>query len=220
MADISDYTGLIPSANSSRERFIASITAALQPFVDTRKAMQSFPVDYDLDKAIGAQLDVVGEWVGLSRKLAVPITGVYFAFDTEGVGFDEGVWFSTGDPTDGITSLDDGTYRELLRLKIVANTWNGSFEDVQILLATLSSDGTNIFAVDNMDMSMTIGVSGIVPSLLFSSLLRTVCGWLRPAAVNFAQIAVTSTNGTPIFGFDIQNEYIAGFDTGSWPVNY
>ncbi|MGC7970039.1 DUF2612 domain-containing protein, partial [Salmonella enterica] len=73
----------------------------------------TLPFDFDLDQAIGVQLDAVGEWVGISRNITVPLAGVYFSFDIAGLGFDQGVWKGPFDPDTGLTTLDDDTYRLL-----------------------------------------------------------------------------------------------------------
>lgn len=215
MVYLSDYLQLLPSANASKPNFLAVLSAALQPLVD----IQNSALDFDLDTAVGAQLDVIGRWAGQSRGIEVPITGVYFALDTAGVGFDEGVWLDPGASATGVTSLDDGTYRLILRIKIAANTWDGSLAGAQQVLAAVASSGTYLFVQDNFDMSITIGVSGTVPSALFVALIRQVFGWIRPAAVNIASVAVTSISGRAGFGFDTQNSYVAGFDTGAWTVD-
>lgn len=220
MATITDYLDLLPSANASQPNFLATLAAALQPLVDARNAFESMPDDYDIDSAIGSQLDVIGQWVGLSRKLSVPITDVYFSLDIDGVGLDEGVIFGPGNPIDGITSLDDETYRLLLKIKTSANAWDGSFEKVQSVLSAIETSGSHLFIQDNFDMSVLIGVSGIVPSKLFSSLLRSVSAWFRPAAVSTSQVAVTSKSGAPIFGLGINNEFIGGLDNGALAINY
>jgi hypothetical protein len=109
-----------------------------------------------------------------------------------------------------------------LRIKIAANSWNGSIADLQRVLnsVALASPGTLLFVQDKFDMSMVLGVAGNVPSTLFVSLLRTVYSWIRPATVNIAQVAVTSVSGGPMFGFDVENAYISGFDVGAIALNY
>lgn len=220
MASIDDYLALVPSANADQPNFMAMVAAFVQPFVDIQNAFAAMPGQFDLDDAIGAQLDAVGVRVGLSRDLSVPITGVYFALDTAGVGLDQGVLLGPFDPIDGLTSIDDDTYRLFLRIKIQANYWDGSFGQLQMILGAIAGSGTFIFAQDNFDMTYTIGVAGIVPSALFVALLRQTNNWLRPAAVAVNLILVTSVSGAPIFGLDVENDYIAGLDVGALATPY
>ncbi len=74
------------------------------------------------------------------------------------------------------------------------------------------------FVVDNLDMSMTIGISGVVPPILFLALLEQNFLPLKPEGVRI-DYEITSDSGSPVFGFDIENDYIAGFDHGAWGVS-
>lgn len=183
MSDITDYTNLVPSQNTNQPNFLAVLGVELQPFVDMQNVLAMIPQLLDLDVASGDQLDIIGEWIGISRRLSVPITGVYFAFDTPGVGFDEGVWFHGGDPAEGVVILDDVTYRQMIVAKIAANTWDGSLGDAnaKLLEAFPSAD---VQLKDNFDMTETFILSGTAPSLLFEQLVEQGYIQLRPAAVN------------------------------------
>lgn len=217
--DIDKYLNLLPSANDDKPDFIDTITAVLQPFVDGQNVVESLIAKYDLDTAEGMQLDVVGQWVGFGRNVLAPLVGVYFAFDEEGVGFDQGVWFTSGDPTEGLVSLDDPTYRIMLKAKISSNYWDGSLAQLQQIFADFFavSPGTYAFVIDNFDMTMTIGISGVIPGIIFQSLFLRTQIPLPPAAVQ-SNVLITTEDGAPIFGFDMDNEYIGGFDHGAWSV--
>lgn len=218
MSDIADYIALVPSQNQNAPRFIATLTAFLQGFVDETNALLLMPEEYDIDVAVGVQLDVVGQWVGLSRQLKQPIAGVYFSFGDPTLGFGQGVWKGPFDPTEGIISLPDDTYRLMLYIKIAANNWNGTLEQMQMILQSVfaTQPGTLLFVQDNFDMTMTIGLAGVIPSQLFLELLLQDYITLRPAAVGIKEIIIPSVSGNPLFGFGVQNDYISGFGTGVW----
>ncbi|MGN5479534.1 DUF2612 domain-containing protein [Cupriavidus basilensis] len=92
MAELTDYSDLITSEHNQRPKYMAMIATLAQPLVDVINVLGHMPSDFDLDNAIGAQLNVVGEWVGLGRMVKVPLLGVYFSFDTLDLGFDRGTW--------------------------------------------------------------------------------------------------------------------------------
>src|ERR1700761_2587677 len=115
--DVSKYLDLVTSEHADKPNFNAMIAVLTQPFVDMQNLMASMPGLFDLDTAIGAQLDRVGLWVGISRVLKIPLQGVYFSFDTEGLGWDQGTWKGPFDPADQLVSLGDEPYRRLLRAK-------------------------------------------------------------------------------------------------------
>lgn len=249
MAQQSDYTGLITSEHADKQNFVAMVGAVAQAFVDGQNQLATIPSAYDLDQAVGVQLDAVGLWAGITRNVNTPLTGVYFSFDIAGLGFDQGVWQGPFDPSTGITSLDDDTFRLLIRARIAANHWDGTLEGSAAILALIFqsniqypqiilSDGTEVvvydttsgetiplvgysdqttyvFIQDNQDMTITIGIAGVVPSALFLALLAGGYIPIKPEGVA-ANYVVTSINGDPIFGLDVQNQFIGGMDTGAW----
>lgn len=134
MPDIKDYTGKITSEHADKPKYMAMVEAVSQCFLDTNHVAAGLPDDFDLDLANDAQLDDVGLWVGISRNIPTPLTNVYFALDTPGLGFDQGAWKGPFDPDNGITILDNETYRSLIRAKIGANHWDGTLESSKAIL--------------------------------------------------------------------------------------
>lgn len=212
-----DYTTLITSEHQDKPKFKALVAAVAGAFGDTRTVFSRIVSDYDLDVAVGDQLDAIGLWVGLARYISIPMA-VYFSFDTAGLGFDQGNWKGPFDPDTGLTRLDDSTYLTMIRAKIGANNWDGTAGTMlAIFQRAFVGTGTLPFVTDNQDMTMTIGLSGVSPPALLKSLLTNGYLPLKPAGVkvNYLQ---TSVSGTPLFGFDINNQYIGGFDTGAFAI--
>lgn len=215
MADVTEYLDLITAEHADKVKFNALVSAFTQPFVDGLNVLASLPGKFDVDFAAGQQLDFVAQWIGFSRQLLEPISGVYFALDTAGVGFDEGVWFDPFDPTEGVVLLDDGTFRIMLYAKIAANKWNGSLEDAERILAQVfvGFPNTHVFIQDNQDMSITIGVTGTLPSALFQALLEQGYFTVKPEGV---RIAAVDIGPGPFFGFDNENYNVSGLDVGAF----
>jgi hypothetical protein len=185
-----DYANRIPGFNAVQPNFMATLQAVLQPVVDIQAALADMPQAFDLDTAIGVQLDQVGIWIGRSRFVQTPILGVYFSWDTPGLGWEQGTWQGTFDPSEGTTRLDDETYRQLLYAKVAANKWNGSITGVvDALHALFGSQGVTVQVVDNFNMSMTVTVTGgTVNSLIFRSLLLGGYIPIKPVGVNITYI--------------------------------
>lgn len=218
MAAATDYTSLITSEHSSKPRFSAMVAAVAQCFVDQINVLQSIPAAFDLDSAVGVQLDAVGLWAGITRQVKTPLS-VYFSFDTANLGFDQGSWQGPFDPSTGLTSLDDATFRTLIRAKIAANSWDGTIPGAASAYANLfNGSGSYIFIQDNMNMTMTVGVSGKIPSAVLRALFAGNYLHLKPEGVRVDYVVVPSVDSTSLFGFDVSNQYLAGFDTGSWAV--
>lgn len=217
--DVAFFLGLVPRQHRDKPKFTATIAKSLAPIIDGNALIASMPEAFDLDEAVGVQLDVVGEWVGRSRRIPVPEAGLFFSFDVAGLGFDEGYWQGPYDSPFGIVNLDDDTYRRLLRGKIASNNWDGLLETAQTIVQVMvTGEGTNVFAVDNMDMTMVIGISGKIPPKLILALLDQNYLPVNPEGVD-TTYAVTSSDGAPVFGFDVSNEFIGGFDEGAWGVS-
>lgn len=211
------YISNITSEHVDKPNYVAMVTASCQPSADLVTLYQAIPLLFDVDVAVGEQLDVVGQWVGVSRNLDTPLTGVYFAFDTADVGFDQGVWMGPHDPVSGLTSLPDDYYRVLIKVRILNNHWNGSKPDAYVLVnAIFSVLGYTFFIEDPCNLTVNLGLigtgppSGIVQALLTSGKFN-----IKPATIRIANYIYQTTTG-PLFAFDINNAHFSGFDIGGW----
>lgn len=219
MFDLDHYLSLVPSFNATKPKFTATLAAILQPFADAQVFLDDLPSQFDLDTAIGAQLDVVGQWIGQSRYIPVPLQNLWFSFNDSARGFGKGIWKGPYDAGTGITRLDDETYRRLLRAIAAANEWDGLLSSALTALGDFfDQSGSLVFIQDNGDMSAVFGVSQMIPSVLDLLLLSRGYIPLKPQSVK-TTYRVTSVNNTPLFGFGVQNEYVAGFGYGAWGVS-
>lgn len=100
---------------------------------------------------------------------------------------------------------------ELLSVYVGNNTGVLSFSVDQILLTP-----TNplLFMQDNEDMTAWLGIAGPWPSHIALALIQGGYINLRAAGVTL-RYAITSVDGAPLFGFDMRNQYIGGFDVGA-----
>lgn len=219
--DVQPYLDLVTSEHQGLPKFTAMLTAVMQAFADLQVTLALTSSAYDLDNAAGAQLDVVGRWVGATRDLAVPISGVYFSFDTAGVGFDQGTWKAPFDPTTGLVQLPDDTYRTLLRARIASNMWNGTVEGAYAAWDVLfAPTGTSILLQDRGTMEILYALTGPLPNAVTLQLF--IQGYLdiRPAGVRITAYVVPSVASAPYFGFDLDSGFVGGFDTGAWGLLY
>lgn len=216
MADVDAYLGLITSYHAGKPKFEAMVRALVEPVVAQQAFMAHLPLDLDLDQAIGVQLDQVGEWVGRTRFVKVPIANAWFTWGDANRGWGRGIWFDPRyDSPSGITRLDDNTYRTLLRAKIAANNWDGTLPGAKAALEVLFPNGdTSIIVIDNQDMTITFGVVGVIPSALFIALLSQGYLPLKPEGVK-ANYRITTRSG-PIFGWGVDNDLIGGWGRGAW----
>jgi hypothetical protein len=164
------------------------MAALLQPISDFCTLLSNFAFPaFDLDWAVGPQLDILGEWIGAART--VPFQ-----------------------PSDGVSPvLTDADYRIFLKAKIAQNQWNGHISSLYPIWESLFPGGI-IYIQDNQNMTVTITLSGG-----FSSIVQDLIsnGYIipRPEGVQYTFEFAT----LPIFGFDGTNpSFIAGFDVGHW----
>lgn len=211
-------TGLIPWQHANAPKFTDMVGSVSDAYLAVGRVVQTFPRAYDIDEAVGAQLDAVGVRAGLSRHVSVPITDAYFSFDIDGLGWDQAPWQGPYDISYGVADLDDDTFRTLLYAKVAANAWNGEIDGIRPIIEAMVESRSSVFVTDNDDMSITIGIAKAIPSRIVLSLLSQ--RYLPTCHQGVAlDIAITSADGDPVFGFDVDNDLIAGWDEGSWAVS-
>jgi hypothetical protein len=215
--DPTQYTNLITSEHNQAPNFMAMVELFAQAGSDTKFLLETLSQHFDIDVAIGKQLDIVGEWVGRTRFLSIPLAGVYFSLDEAGVGLDEGTWKGPFDPATGLVELPDDTYRTLLRTVIAANQWDGTIPGAYSVWSTIFSvTGSNIAIVDHQDMTMDVLIFGAPLNAVIIALLTTGQIALKPAGVRITYYFVPSVPTAPAFGLDAESAAIAGLDEGAW----
>ncbi len=216
MPTTDDYKLLVTSEHRDKPLFMAMIAAFTAGFVDSATALQTLIDKFNLDAAAGEQLDKIGEWVGITRRLRTPITGVYFSWDADPtIGWDAGSWQGPYDPDTGIVLLPDEDYRTLLRAKIAANFWDGTLLGAEIIWGIVFQGAQTIILQDNQDMSMTVGFYGAPLSAVQQALLVGGYFPLKPAGVRIKFYAIPVNPG-PLFAWDSDSTSLQGWDLGSW----
>ncbi|MDT9702974.1 DUF2612 domain-containing protein, partial [Streptomyces sp. P17] len=73
--------------------FTATVALSVDPLARMQAALTALIyVDFDLDLAVGPQLDAVGVRIGLSRFVPYPLRGLFFSWGDPLRGWGEGVW--------------------------------------------------------------------------------------------------------------------------------
>lgn len=199
MSSVADYTGLITAQHAQRPKFVAMVGAVAGGQVDLQNFTSSLVTEFDVTTARWKQLDALGVRLGLDRNLRATTPGIY-----------------TQAPA-GVPPLSDSDYSALLRGKIGANRWDGTKAGAHANVENLfPGTGAKVFYLDHQSMSITIAVSGAVLDAGMRQALA--CGYMqvRPEGV-LADYIFTSA-AAPIFGLDLENDYIAGLDVGAWYV--
>ena len=219
VGDVSAWVNLITSEHRSQPNFVLMVSSTLQPLADIIAVLSSMPGLYDLDTAVGSQLDADGVWVGVGRSIAVPLSGVFFSWDTVGLGWSQGNW-TPGINVNELILLPDTQYRTLLYARIAANHWDGSVPQAyQIWNMIFSGTGFGILIQDLQGMNMTLALTGPVPDAVTRALFTGGYLNLKPAGVRINRYYTPAQDNVPYFGWGVANDNIAGWDLGYWGVS-
>jgi hypothetical protein len=180
------YIGRLASQYRNSPKFNQLLYALLKKFDDVSQCLVQMQTAFDLDSAVGVQLDALGTIAGANR--IVPFQ-----------------------PSNSVSPvLDDSTYRIYIKAKIVQNQWDGKASSLYALWGQLFPGGSIIVA-DQQNMTANILMTGSFTSIL-QDLITHGMIVPRPEGVLYNYLFAN----LPILGFDLNNSYIAGFDLGKW----
>ena len=185
MVDVTQYTDLITSEHADKPNYMTMVALTTQPFADSQNGIALFTEDYDLDNAVGNQLDVCGQWIGASRIIKIPIDGNYFELDVVGSGLDEKPWYVIGQALFTSVALSDDDYRQFLKAKAAANIWDGTINGAYAVYDILfNGKPTAIKIHDYQNMFFALEIVGVVPNAATMAILNQDYLGLRPMGVN------------------------------------
>jgi hypothetical protein len=211
-----EYTDLIAGFHVGKERYTSWVFTLTEPLRIARERLAALREDFDVDTAIGAQLDAVGVRVGVSRVLPMTLTDVYFALDdVDGIGLDLGVWKGVYDPVDGTTTLGDETYRAVIKAKIAQNHWDGTRGSLPDFLGeVLGQFGQPAKVLDLEDLDTMHVVLHLTkdttPPIVWELFSRRIID------VTAAGVSVDLVDNNPWFGFDYETASVKGLDESEW----
>lgn len=134
---IDKYLDNITSQHRNKPKFIAWLSSSLNIIDHAYIMTKNMDNDFDLDNAIGKQLDILGQIIGRKRTL-------------------------TFQPLNGHNPvLDDETYKLVLKAKVAMNMWDGKIESAYEIWNNIFDD-IGLQLQDNQDMSLTAYITGYV----------------------------------------------------------
>lgn len=146
--DLQRYLDRIESQHCVRPRFMATLAALLEKLDAAHGVAKDIPKEFDVYGAVGKQLDVIGELVGVDRRFPpVEIPGYP-------------------------TLLSDEAFRKLILAKIAQNHWDGTNEGFWEIWDSVLGGILDASYRDNQDMSVDVEVRGTIEPQVLEMLLR------------------------------------------------
>lgn len=178
---------------------------------------------YNVDTAVGVQLDVIGKYVGVDRFFTISDPIDYFALTdytevdpdsedkhgfTDYAQFDGFQFNGTLNYNSLITvknRLNDDDYRVILKLKIVQNNSNHSHKSIDDSMFSFFGNNVRPDSVGNMEMTyfITQSVTAVIQAALIKNILP------RPMGVSLTLIK--NVEG-PFFGATNYAEIQSGYE--------
>jgi hypothetical protein len=173
----SDYLSLIISQYQNSAKFMGWMKKLFDRLKEASDLANSLYLAFDIDNARGAQLDILGVIIGLSRRIKTPIADLFFSWETSDLGWPDnsssprvpgGSWAGPSDLINEMIDLPDDAYRQLLKFKIIQNQWKGTADELYRAWETIfASEGLRLDVIDNQDMTMEIVVTGaLIPAAI------------------------------------------------------
>ena len=197
------YTNLLTSEYRGSPNLNAWLNAALSVANDISNCLLDLAYAFDLDYAVGVQLDILGNILGVSRTL--PFQPSYSVSPI----------------------LPDSMYRLLLYATVANNQWNGTISGINAMWAKYFQPlyGTMILQ-DQQNMTATVVLPAAMPSIVLDMIIGYAANGSTSGAITGGYILPrpegveynwTLTTNLPAFGFSTTNTpTIAGYDIGKW----
>lgn len=198
------YTSLITSEHNQKPNFMALVGVLSGALGDTSACLESMIDAFNLNGgAVGAQLDIIGLWVGQSRIIPNVLVPGFFGFSDLATGVAEGlqlpfgdlrsaavggIWYGLNINASGTTVLDDASYLLVIRARITRNQANGTFSDLEQALSYIF--GVGCFVADTSNLRLAITVTEPV-SPIDQALISSLDILPRPAGVAINSITYT-----------------------------
>ncbi len=171
------YTNLLIIQYYNKPKAKAEIEALVSIIAENNILNLALQEAFDINIAVGNQLDILGRIIGLNRVTPFIIPKVQFGFEGTDTSASFGLAPFADATQNNLTSLEltDGDYRFFLRAKIIKNiTSNTILSDDRIGINEALDflfNGQAIM-IDNRDMTQTLQISETVDLSLLRNAIR------------------------------------------------
>lgn len=211
-----EYLDLLIIQYHDKEKAKAETELTASHFSRVFDFFRSFFSEFDLDTAVGAQLDILGKLVGIPRVVPFTTPKNFFGFSNNpnSKGFGLAPFFNMfSDSLYTDTQLTDSEMRILIRAKAAQNAMGPymvSDDRISIQDVIRTAFEGRAFVLDNYDMTLTL----YVDATFDEDMLRIIKALgLLPSPQGVGYKAVISYSPTGTFGFS-NNPSSKGFGLG------
>lgn len=195
------YLNLITSEHNQKPNFMGLVGILTGALGDATAATESIVPAFSLNGgAAGAQLDILGLWIGQSRIIPNVLVPGFFGFSDLRTGVAEGLqlqfgdlrskaiggaFFGLQDTAVGTTVLSDVAYLTALRARITRNQSVGTLQALEQALLFIFGVGCSVADVGNLKLSITVSQP---VSPLDQALISSLDILPRPAGIPITSI--------------------------------
>lgn len=167
---------------------------------------------FNVETAVGPQLDIIGKYVGASRLFTTTIPQNYYGFNNyAGTGNTTGwrnylnttnttgVWFSYNAQNRQINELPDPLYQQVIQLQIILNSNDGTLASIQAYLNTFFKGQVSLVDTKQMQLIYTVQPTCPLPTAVLQAYLPKPMGvGLTIQAPPTTSMRVTSAGDTRV----------------------
>ena len=175
MSFIEDYQNLLIKQYYEKDNAVGEIGVQAGTWEKCFNLLESFLSAFDVDTAVGAQLDIIGRVVGTNRRIPHVLNKNFFGFDDNilATGFgsltevlpDRATFYSIFSSPHSDLQLSDPHYRIFIKMKIAKNVTLGvmaASQSVSIVNVVFTAFNGEAYVKDNKDMSLTLYISDAI----------------------------------------------------------
>jgi hypothetical protein len=213
---IKGYQDLLILQYWDKPKARATIETIIRGLINAGVEIQKIPEYFDIDKAEGKQLDVLGRIIGIRRIVINGIPKLFFGFNGASVaqGFGMAVFKTNESYAYSPLQLEDYQYRFFIKAKIAKNFFNGAMSGANGLLELLSFIfGDKIYAVDTNNMIIRFYIRQGIDQTLFRYILEDDL-IPKPAGVRIDFVGLLQETS---FGFN-GNPNVKGFGMAPFAI--
>jgi uncharacterized protein DUF2612 len=171
-------------------KFVATLTNLIIPFTEVIFLAQSMYQYFNIDTAVGDQLDKLGAWLNVSRYVPEAMPSIYFELDSDPLGLDRGIMFGPGDSLTALISLPDDSYRQIIKMHIYINNNPPTKETYYTALSPLFTPGILSIQGDNAN-NLTYSLTGTPDNIIMANLFMLGYFNFAPAGVSASGFTIS-----------------------------